>query len=359
MNTHILTLLLTGLLSGSALPQVPELHSQLGLLAGSSAATAKPLTQEGELPWYADIDEARRVAAASGKHVLVSFTGTDWCAWCKKLDAEVLDTPIFAETSLESFVLVRVDFDRAGDARKDLPFTDKNNALKAALGVKAFPTVVLMTAEGIDYVQFPYLRGGAGPYVDKIVEAHTQASFLEEAVPKAVAAIASAKSKEEAAGAADVATQLLLDAGPHALGVPLVPIVTATLKSPDLAREREAKAILALAGANTVDDQLIDRAFAVDPRNEMGLPEAALAASMRTLSGASAVDPLIKRIEAMLSTTIVHDRETAAQMYGDGAYWIKSWQRDSDRSREMASFALRLRPTDPDLLSMLRDLAGQ
>ena len=322
------------------------------------AALKGPVQSPEGLAWYADVDEARRVAAAAGKHVLVDFTGTGWCSWCKKLDAEVLSTGVFAESVAERFVVVRVDFDRSGDARTDLPFADKNNALKNALGVTAFPTVSFMTATGIPYGEMGYERGGPGPYVDKLAAAHAEAVHLEAAVPKLATAVTSAKSKEEATLAADAAIQLLANAGPHALAVPLVPLVRATLKAPDLEAEREVKALHALVGANVVDGELIDHAFRVDPKNEAGLPEAALAAAMRTLSGAEAVDPLVKRVEAMLSTMIVHDREVAAQLYGDCAYWISEWQGDKDRSRAMASFALRLKPTDPELLNMLKTLAG-
>ncbi len=312
-----------------------------------------------KLTWYGDLDEARKVAAAEGKHVLVSFTGTGWCSWCRKLDAEVIDTDLFAEAVAARFVLVRVDFDASGAARKDLPFAEKNNALKKGLGVTGFPTVALMTAEGVGYAKMGYERGGAGKYVEALASQHGKASYLEKEVPKATAAIARAKSKEEAAAAGAHITALLKEAGPHALGQPLVPLVRATLAGAGLEPKREAEALMALVSANVVDDELINRAFRVDPKNEVGLPEAALAAAMRTLDGPESVEPLIKRTEAMLETLIVHDPQVAAQLYGDCAYWIKHWQRDDARARMMASFALRLKPKDEVLRGMLRDLAGR
>lgn len=349
------------------------IFTALLLLATPAASTPWPVPAAGQgqeasqqaIRWYADIDEARRVAAAEGKHVLVDFTGTGWCSWCKKLDAEVLESPIFAEAAASNFVLVKADFDREGNARTDLPCAAKNDALKAALGVSGFPRIVLMTADGTGYAALGYERGGAGPYTDKLVEQKRKAQELEAAVSKVTSAVASAKSKEEAMAAATAAVELLRSAGPHALGRPLVPVVQAVLagipESGVTAAESEnaAQALLALAGANVVDEAMINRAFRVDPKNKGGLPEAALAAAMRTVGDPSEVDPLIQRVEAMLSTMIVHDRQVAAQLYGDCAYWIKNWQQDADRARMMASFALRLDPVDENLRSMLRDLAGK
>ena len=44
-----------------------------------------------EVKWYADFDEAQKVAVAEGKDLLVDFTGSDWCGWCIKLEEEVFD----------------------------------------------------------------------------------------------------------------------------------------------------------------------------------------------------------------------------------------------------------------------------
>lgn len=326
------------------------------------AAPLQELETEAEmakLVWHADIKEARKVAAAEGKHVLVSFTGTGWCSWCRKLDEEIIHKPVFSEGMASRYVLVRLDFEASGDARKDLPFAKENDALKDALGVTAFPRVVLMTAQGVGYAMAGYERGGAGKYTDALVGHHDKAIYLEREVPKAASAIASAKSKEDASLAGDRIVKLLKEAGPHALAQPLVPTVRASLAGLGADPKREIAAIDALCGANVVDDALIDRAFQLDPKNEAGLPEAALAAAMRTLQAHETVDALIARAEAMLSTLIVHDPQVAAQLYGDCAYWIKNWQRDDARARMMASFALQLKPKDDVLRGMLQSLIRQ
>jgi protein disulfide-isomerase len=49
------------------------------LLLAAGAARA-------ELRWTEDFDKAAARAREENKYVLVDFTGSDWCGWCKKLD---------------------------------------------------------------------------------------------------------------------------------------------------------------------------------------------------------------------------------------------------------------------------------
>ena len=59
--------------------------------------------------WFTDLDEAKAVAAASGKKIFVDFYAT-WCGPCKRLEAEVFSTPEFKALS-SKFVFCRIDVD--------------------------------------------------------------------------------------------------------------------------------------------------------------------------------------------------------------------------------------------------------
>ena len=47
--------------------------------------------------WVTDYEEAFVKARNENKHVLINFTGSDWCGWCKKLEREVFSQPEFKE----------------------------------------------------------------------------------------------------------------------------------------------------------------------------------------------------------------------------------------------------------------------
>jgi protein disulfide-isomerase len=99
-----------------------------------------------ELNWETDFDAALAKAKKENKLVFINFTGSDWCGWCKKLDAEVLSTPEFKEFAAKNLVLLYVDF----PAKKELSAAQKkaNEELKKKYGVRGFPTIVVLNGQG-------------------------------------------------------------------------------------------------------------------------------------------------------------------------------------------------------------------
>src|SRR5688572_917523 len=60
--------------------------------------------------WLDNLEAARAQAKKENKQILLDFTGSDWCGWCKKLDAEVFSTRQFKDYAAKKLVLVEVDF---------------------------------------------------------------------------------------------------------------------------------------------------------------------------------------------------------------------------------------------------------
>jgi protein disulfide-isomerase len=92
--------------------------------------------------WLVDLDEAYAVSTKEKKPILVNFTGSDWCGWCKKLDADVFSKPEFQDWAKKNVVLFEADFPR----RKQIPQKNQqqNFALQNAMGVTGYPTIWLM-----------------------------------------------------------------------------------------------------------------------------------------------------------------------------------------------------------------------
>lgn len=91
--------------------------------------------------WVDDVSKAQALSKATGKPIFAFFTGSDWCGWCKKLQADVFAKPEFKEWASEEVVLLELDF----PARKVLPenITRQNQALKNFFKISGFPTVWL------------------------------------------------------------------------------------------------------------------------------------------------------------------------------------------------------------------------
>jgi protein disulfide-isomerase len=63
--------------------------------------------------WLDDLEKAKAQAKSENKKILLDFTGSDWCGWCKKLDAEVFSQQASKDYAAKHLVLVEVDFPRS------------------------------------------------------------------------------------------------------------------------------------------------------------------------------------------------------------------------------------------------------
>ena len=134
------------------------------VIAGAvSAATSTPAG------WTDDFQAAKKQAAAEKKLLLVDFSGSDWCGWCKKLDKEVFAQPEFLEGVKKDFVLVMVDSpsDKTLLSRKA---ADQNPKLVKKYGVHGFPTVLIMDSDGTVLEKTGYRAGGPRKYLEHLAE---------------------------------------------------------------------------------------------------------------------------------------------------------------------------------------------
>ena len=87
------------------------------LTAGEAKSAIKPLPNKlpvaiGETTpagWLDDYNVAVKLARDTNRPLLVFFTGSDWCGWCKKLRKDVLDTPAFKAFAAKNLVMLYVD----------------------------------------------------------------------------------------------------------------------------------------------------------------------------------------------------------------------------------------------------------
>ncbi len=124
--------------------------------------TAKDQTQQ-ESFWQTDFAAAQKESRASGKPILLSFSGSDWCGWCIKLDKEVFSKPVFQEWARANVIPVLLDFPRRHNL--DPAVAQQNEALSEKYDITGFPTVLLVDADGNVLAETGYQEGGAENYV--------------------------------------------------------------------------------------------------------------------------------------------------------------------------------------------------
>ena len=64
------------------------------------------------LKWEDNLQAALEKAKQENKAVLVNFTGSDWCIWCKRLSDEVFTQSDFKTYADKNLILVMIDFPR-------------------------------------------------------------------------------------------------------------------------------------------------------------------------------------------------------------------------------------------------------
>ncbi|MDB6055826.1 MAG: thioredoxin-related protein, partial [Verrucomicrobiales bacterium] len=116
-----------------------------------------------QLNWLTDLNAAKAVAQKENKTILLDFTGSDWCHWCKVLKSEVFDTPEFADFASKRLVLVEVDFPE--HKRLSAQQMQANATLAATYKVEGYPTVILLDSAGKIRGRTGYQEGGPKPYL--------------------------------------------------------------------------------------------------------------------------------------------------------------------------------------------------
>jgi protein disulfide-isomerase len=113
------------------------------LLTTSFTDSRKSQTSDGELQWFTHINDAQSVSKSTNKPIFAFFTGSDWCGWCMRLQANVFHKPEFKEWAKENVVLLELDFPR----RKQLTPEQAahNNQLRGFFKPRGFPTVWIFT----------------------------------------------------------------------------------------------------------------------------------------------------------------------------------------------------------------------
>jgi thioredoxin-related protein len=119
--------------------------------------------------WETSFQRALDRAAAEDKHILIDFTGSDWCGWCKRLDREVFSKAEFKEFAEENLVLLFIDSPSGIELSESQ--VEQNEKLGSAFQVQGYPTVALLRADSTPVLMTGYREGGVTGYIDHLKEA--------------------------------------------------------------------------------------------------------------------------------------------------------------------------------------------
>lgn len=109
----------------------------IGLSQNSFAQTNTD--KKDTLVWYTELATVHEISKSTNKPIFAFFTGSDWCGWCHKLQANVFAKNDFIVWANKNVVLLELDFPK----RKQLPteLAQQNSSLQQAFQVRGYPTI--------------------------------------------------------------------------------------------------------------------------------------------------------------------------------------------------------------------------
>jgi protein disulfide-isomerase len=131
-----------------------------------TAAKRAPSAPPGKAFWTTDHRAALAVAKEQNKKVFMFFTGSDWCIWCKRLQAEVLSTPEFARYAADNLILLELDFPNSKPQSSAVK--NQNATLARRYSIQGYPTVVVLDPNGKTIGQLGYQEGGPAPFIKRL-----------------------------------------------------------------------------------------------------------------------------------------------------------------------------------------------
>ena len=112
-----------------------------------------------DVTWLTDYDAAKAKAKSDNKLMLLDFTGSDWCGYCKLMQAEIFSKPQFQDYASKNLVLVELDFPRTKP--QSVEVRRQNMKLASEYDIEGFPTLIVLSPDGKPVAVFPgYIRGG-------------------------------------------------------------------------------------------------------------------------------------------------------------------------------------------------------
>ncbi len=120
--------------------------------------------------WHTNFDEARQIAKQGHKHILLNFSGSDWCGPCIRLHKEIFGAEQFQKFAETNLVLVNADFPRLKKNQLSSSQQKINDAIADKYNSNGtFPLTLLLNENGKVLKEWDGLpKGTPGEFVEDV-----------------------------------------------------------------------------------------------------------------------------------------------------------------------------------------------
>ncbi len=128
------------------------------------------LMMPSSITWLKNIDEAKDQAKKERKYILLSFSGSDWCIPCMRLEKDIFQADAFINYAADHLVLVKADFPRNNKNMLSKQQQKLNDAMAEKYNPQgSFPFTLLLDSEGNKIkIWDGYYKGGPDNFVQEI-----------------------------------------------------------------------------------------------------------------------------------------------------------------------------------------------
>lgn len=253
-------------------------------------------------------------------------------------------------------MLVSLDFPRGAEAKAKVPNPARNQELSEKYEIQYFPSVILMTADGEEYLRTSNIGAEAPEYLEHIRSSATAAKK----------AMASARALKDKYAKAEDKAAVVREAVAAIDGVPEGSASLKTLAEivrQGLSLDPENKDGLKLAcltalvksGAASAGEGAI--ALELDPRNELGLYESVVAKEYEQIQSEEAMGAFLAHAQQLFDLGKTHDPAKVAMIFAVAGYFHANQFNDAEKAKTFAAKALELGGLPEYVLEVVRQLA--
>jgi thioredoxin-related protein len=108
-----------------------------------------PVLLLSAIAWHNNLDEAKQVAKKEHRHILLNFSGSDWCGPCIRLHKEIFESEVFRQMADTDLVMVNADFPRKKKDQLPPEQQKLNDAMADQYNPQGkFPLTLLLNEDG-------------------------------------------------------------------------------------------------------------------------------------------------------------------------------------------------------------------
>ena len=99
--------------------------------------------------WRYNLEDAKQLAKKEHKHILLNFSGSDWCGPCIRMRTEIFENEVFKKMADTDLILVNADFPRKKKDQLSNSQQEINNATADRYNSQGkFPYTLLLDTNG-------------------------------------------------------------------------------------------------------------------------------------------------------------------------------------------------------------------